>query len=93
MFQNYAKICINFKNIPKSMMNQSQINQCAIWGTDRKPLREKLTNYSLITLKVEDLILSELFLKAGFQMDDQVGQTNKVNVYSIKYKVDFFCRY
>lgn len=90
LFQNYAKICKNFRNIPKSMINQSQINQCAVWGTNRKPIREKLTNYSIITMQVKDLQLSELFIKAGFEMNDKVGRTDKINVYSVKYKIDLF---
>lgn len=90
IFQKYTKICNNFINISKTMMHQSQIQQCAIWGTRKTFVREKLSNFSTTTFSVNELSMSEMFITAGFQINDQVGQTDKVNVYSVKYKLGLF---
>ena len=90
LFQKYAKICNNFTNISKSMINQSQIYQCSLWGSNKSPIREKITYSSINKIKIEDLFISELFIKSGFKMDDEVGQCDKVYFYSIKYKIELF---
>ena len=93
MFQQYAKVCNNFINITKSMMNVAQIYQCSVWGSNKQPLRKKLSyNKSCMSIEIVDMKknISNLLKLQGFQDTDSVLLVNKVEVYSQKYKTDLF---
>ena len=90
VFQDYANISNNYINLPVSLMNISQINQCSIWGLNSNPLRKKIDFNKSKKICVKDTGIAYLFEKCNFKDDDEVECTNKINIYSTKYKVDWF---
>ena len=71
-------------------MNISQINQCSFWGSNSNPLREKISFNKSKKNFVKNTGISELFEKFDLTNDTEVECTNKMNVYSTKYKKDWF---
>lgn len=90
MFKKYGTICCNFKNLPKTLINISQLSQCAIWGTKRSTIRKKIQTFTEDSSEEAAADIVEIFKHAKIEVNGPVIEMKRIEVYGLKYEINLF---